>query len=83
MKYGTPQTKSTLTLKQVDEFLEELTTVRTEDLQLNVFSKILPKLTAGVERNNVHDYNSTATTTAAILNTCLHFLKMIYGILCD
>lgn len=44
--HGSPQTKSSITLKQVDTFLEELTTVRTEDLQFSVFAKILPKLTA-------------------------------------
>eukprot|EP00026_Physarum_polycephalum_P000759 Phypoly_transcript_00760.p1 GENE.Phypoly_transcript_00760~~Phypoly_transcript_00760.p1 ORF type:complete len:1368 (+),score=261.80 Phypoly_transcript_00760:145-4104(+) len=46
VKYGTPAAKSTVTLRQVDEFLQELTTVRSEEAQYGVFCKILPKLTA-------------------------------------
>lgn len=40
--------KSTVTLKQIDDFLQELTTVRSEEAQYNVFCKILPKITAGI-----------------------------------
>ena len=41
-KYGKPAAKSTLTLGQVDKWLDELTTVTKEDNQLAVWGEVIP-----------------------------------------
>lgn len=47
MSHGKPPKKSTLTLKQVDAFLDELTQVTREDEQVQLFAPMVAKCTGG------------------------------------
>ena len=47
MSHGKPAKKSTLTLKQIDTFLDELTQVTREAEQVQLFQTLIPKCTGG------------------------------------